>query len=81
MNFSLQISAILLLFKNPSRMAMNLQTQLQIYESIFGEKMWDNAMTAITFWGHSKQSRRDRRRKCRVDPNCDHKASTAEERL
>ncbi len=75
-----QVSAFLLLFKNANRISLNIQTQLEIYQSIFGRDFWRNAANEITFWGHSKRESWFREKNCKRNDDCDH-SMPAEERL
>ena len=55
------IDAFILLFKSTdTRFSQSIQDQIKLFMNIFGHEMWQNAISAFTFWGHDKQSIRHR---------------------
>ena len=58
------INVFLLLIKSDTnRIDAFLQSQLNLFEEMFGNKFWDSVVIEITYWGHSQSQERDRLRK------------------
>ena len=57
------INAFLFLFKEMNmRFSESMQAQLFWYQNMFGQKMFKNAITEFTFWGHTLRESRTRLR-------------------
>ena len=57
------VDAFIVMFKgtNP-RFSQPMQDQIHLYLNIFGEEMFNNAITEFSFWSHDKRSIRNRKR-------------------
>ena len=58
------IDIIVLMFKgtNP-RFDASMQKQLELFESVFGHKMWKNVVTEISFWQYTKEAIEEREKR------------------
>ena len=55
------IDMFVFMFKGTNiRFDASMQKQLELFESIFGPEMWDNAVTEITFWQYTQEAIEER---------------------
>ena len=55
------IDVFVLMFKGTNyRFDASMQKQLELFQSIFGPKMWENAVTEITFWPYTEENMKER---------------------
>lgn len=57
------IDVFLLMFKGTNtRFDASMQKQLELFESVFGHKMWENVVTEISFWQYTDEAIEKRER-------------------
>ena len=64
------IDVIVLMFKGTNyRFDASMQKQLEMFESIFGTKMWDHVITEISFWRYTDGSIKEREKNQQSEVN------------